>query len=1007
MNSRLMIATLVVAVALSGSLMANTLRQDTGADGIVSVEAENYDELIEQSGGTFELTGPKDDFTGVFGMEGTGGGNAGTTGYAASNPHMNYLIEFVKTGTHYVWVRAWGASGSDDSCHVGLNGEENTTSNRMDGWNANYTWSNDTMDNVPAFFEVPTVGVHTLNVYQRENGLIIDKIVLTTNPDYVPTGDGPPESDRGPSLAAVKPVPGDGAEDVLRDSLLSWTPSEYAVTHNVFVGQNFDDVNDATEPTFSNLDANSLDPGRYDFGQTYFWRVDEVNGAPDRTVFKGDIWSFTAEPYSIQMAGSDIIVTASSVSDEYSIPENTTNGTGLGDDETHGIKTETMWFTAMDDLTPWIQYEFDGVKKLDIMKVWNSNNSAESFLGYGVKGVLIEYSTDGQTWETLEDANEFSRAPGRPTYNEYDLIDFGGAVAKMVRLNIQSNWGGFLTSYSLSEVQFSAIPAAARTPLPVSGSVDILPGDVLSWRAGREAAQSRVYVSTDANEIADGLAPSLTSTTNSINLSAFDIEMGQTYYWRVDEVNNAEAASVWPGPVWSFLTVATLVVDDFERYNNDSPDRPFQVWLDGYGYSADEFFPAGYNGNGTGAGIGHDIWSVSSDHYNGDIMETTNTKPGSGQAMPFYYNNTGGVASQTERAFAPAQDWTLGGAQTLSIAFSGQTGNTGTLYVKINNSKIVYTGDPGNMALGFWQTWNVDLSSVNVQNVTKLQIGVEGSGAAGMLLIDDITLNANAVDPGDTGNKALVVWVSFHGADNVPADGAAGAGFTEAPDKAYTDLLKASGYNVIRYVTTNAPSVETLNTADLVIVSRSVASGGYQDDGATRWNSVTAPMIITGGYTIRSSRMGFTTGTTMVDTTGDITLTVNNPSHPVFAGIELAAGTMANSFAGVVTYPTDGTTVSRGISVNDDPLNADGTLLATISDAGNGPAGGMVIAEWQTGATMTHTGGVGTDTLAGHRLVFLTGSREASGISSETAGLYDLYEEGEQMLVNAVEYMLQ
>ncbi len=65
-----------------------------------------------------------------------------------------------------------------------------------------------------------------------------------------------------------------------------------------------------------------------------------------------------------------------------------------------------------------------------------------------------------------------------------------------------------------------------------------------------------------------------------------------------------------------------------------------------------------------------------------------------------------------------------------------------------------------------------------------------------------------------------------------------------------------------------------------------------------------------------------------------------------------------------------------------------------------------MIAEWQAGATLTHDGGAGTDTLGGHRLVFLTGSREASGITSDTAGLYDLYPDGEQMFLNAVQYML-
>jgi hypothetical protein len=98
--------------------------------------------------------------------------------------------------------------------------------------------------------------------------------------------------------------------------------------------------------------------------------------------------------------------------------------------------------------------------------------------------------------------------------------------------------------------------------------------------------------------------------------------------------------------------------------------------------------------------------------------------------------------------------------------------------------------------------------------------------------------------------------------------------------------------------------------------------------------------------------------------------------------------------------------VARGISINTDPVNAEGTILATISEAGNGPVGGMVIGEWQAGATLTHSGGAGTDTLAGHRLVFLTGSRETDGVNSETAGMYDLYADGEQMFLNAVKYMI-
>lgn len=229
-----------------------------------------------------------------------------------------------------------------------------------------------------------------------------------------------------------------------------------------------------------------------------------------------------------------------------------------------------------------------------------------------------------------------------------------------MRLNIQSNWGGVRMSYGLSEVQFSAMPVRARTPEPASGSVDLALDPVVTWRAGHDVDYHVIYVSTGVNAVADGTAPSVTSGTNSLDMTSLNLELGQTDYWRVDEVNEAEVVSVWAGPVWNFSTVDALVVEDFEGYSNFSPDRPFQTWLDGIGYSADEFFPVAYEGNGTGAAIGHDIWSPASPHFEGTIMETSITAPGSSQAMPFYYSNTGGAASQTERIFAEPQDWTIG-----------------------------------------------------------------------------------------------------------------------------------------------------------------------------------------------------------------------------------------------------------------------------------------------------------------------------------------------------------
>lgn len=247
-------------------------------------------------------------------------------------------------------------------------------------------------------------------------------------------------------------------------------------------------------------------------------------------------------------------------------------------------------------------------------------------------------------------------------------------------------------------------------------------------------------------------------------------------------------------------------------------------------------------------------------------------------------------------------------------------------------------------------------------------------------------------------NAANIAWVSFHPGDASPSANAATAGFTMAPDIGYTDLLAAHGHTVTRVVTSATPDAATLNSFDLVIIGRSVPSANYQNAGATAWNSITAPAIVMGGYVMRNSRMGYTTGGTIPDTTADISLTASDRNHPIFAGVPLdESGTMINSFAGIVSFNS---ITQRGVSVNTDPVAGGGTVLASISAAGS-PAGGLIIGEWPAGATM---GNATADILGGRRLVFLSGSRENS-ITSEGSGIYDLSGDGARMFANAVNYM--
>jgi len=467
-------------------------------------------------------------------------------------------------------------------------------------------------------------------------------------------------------------------------------------------------------------------PETLDFGQTYYWRVDEGDVAAARWD-RGDVWQFTAEPFAYPVAVENIAATASSKDADDIGPENTVNAAGL--DATGLLHTRdfegNMWRSSGEPDGAWIEYEFDKAYKLDQMWVWNYNGTGLN-VAYGLKNVTIEHSADGINYTTLGTTHEFLMAPGADDYAHNTTVDFGGAVAKYVKITANSNWSNGITNqYGLSEVRFFHIPLRARKPSPDSGATDVDLEVVLSFRAGRQAAEHNVYFSSDVQTVIDGTV--LVTTGSQTSHGPLSLDLGTTYYWKVDEINMAETPAMWQGDIWSFSTQEFFIVDDFEDYNDWPPDEIWSTWVDGYGVPT----------NGATVGYPAPDWGAG-EHY----VETT-TVHGGEQAMPFFYDNTGAVAySEGERTFAVPEDWTKADIQTLVLWFYGTAGNTGQLYVKINGSKMVYDGDVADIQQTSWKQWNVDLAQlgVNLQNVMILSIGIDGNGAGGTLYIDDIGL---------------------------------------------------------------------------------------------------------------------------------------------------------------------------------------------------------------------------------------------------------------------------
>ncbi|UCD50666.1 MAG: hypothetical protein JSW27_24475 [Phycisphaerales bacterium] len=536
-----------------------------------------------------------------------------------------------------------------------------------------------------------------------------------------------------PALASA-PSPADGATDVPRDDDLSWNAGEGATSRDVYFGTSFDDVNDGVGTLVSpGQAATSYDPGRLEFGQTYYWRIDEIGG-PEGTM-KGDVWSFEVEPFAYPV--ENVTVTANTTSEGDAVPEKMIDGSGLNEADQHSVDAADMWLGVPGADVPMIEFEFDQVYKLDQMVVWNYNVMFELMLGFGLKDVTVEYSADGTEWVVLGDV-EFAQATARADYEANTAVDFGGVAVKAVRLTVNSGYGP-LGQFGLSEVRFTYIPVQAREPQPADGDTGVSVATDLSWRAGRQAASHEVSLGTDPNALA------LIDTTDDTSVTPGTLDLETTYYWQVVEVNEAESISTWAGAVWSFAAQEFLVVDDFESYTDDEGSRIYESWLDGWV-------------NDTGSTVGY---------FEAPFAETSIVSSGS-QAMPLFYDNAG--VSTAEAELTLSQDWTASGIKSLAIAFHGAAGNTGQLYIKINNTKIAFDGNPGAIATPVWQVWNIDLSTAgNVSNVTKLTIGIEGAGATGVLYVDDIRLYAKTPEvivPVVPDDANLVAYYAFEGNAN-------------------------------------------------------------------------------------------------------------------------------------------------------------------------------------------------------------------------------------------------
>ncbi|MHC4324618.1 MAG: LamG domain-containing protein [Planctomycetota bacterium] len=289
-------------------------------------------------------------------------------------------------------------------------------------------------------------------------------------------------------------------------------------------------------------------------------------------------------------------------------------------------------------------------------------------------------------------------------------------------------------------------------PSPADGAADVKPSVILTWDAGAFAASHEVYFGVDANTVKNATTASPEykgpKALGDENYDPNKLMLNSTYFWRIDEVNEADPNNPWTGELWSFTTGDFLVIDDFESYDFED-NRIWYSWHDGIGYGGFGVDPY-FTGNRTGSVVG--------DENTVSYTEETIVHGGS-QSMPYWYDNNKrdfSNYSEAELKLDYPRDWTEQGMDKLIIWYRGILNNDAeALYVAIANNTgaaaIVVHDNPAAALIGAWTEWVIPLQSfadqgIILTDVDRIAIGVgtQGNittpGGAGKMYFDDIRL---------------------------------------------------------------------------------------------------------------------------------------------------------------------------------------------------------------------------------------------------------------------------
>ncbi len=457
------------------------------------------------------------------------------------------------------------------------------------------------------------------------------------------------------------------------NATLSWQSGLLAVSHDIFFGSNEESVRVGLSSVYHGLIVGT---GQLQFplpplekGTTYYWRIDERQSSG--LITQGDTWQFTT-------LGSD-----GGIQGRYF------DNTYLGEMPvlTRVDDHINLNFTQDNQLNRVLSSNQFSVRWTGQIFLPTSQNTTLSVIANDCVRLWVDGQVVMNDWIPHPTRQLSVTVPPNLNTPTQIVLEYAHIQGDP---HIQLLWSHGLQTPKIIPNGPLQPNTRSHSPTPGNANSDISQSPRLSWNAGTTVITHNLYLGT--NRISVRLAtphdPEFLVQQNTASYDLPPLDLNQTYYWRVDDVNSFNQPNVATGQVWQFTTSDYVTLEDFESYANLPPQRIFVAWLDGWGYS--QPYPA-QPGNNTGATVGH---------MDRPYAEQRIVHAGK-QSMPLAYNNSGAYQnSETKHGFASPLDMTSQNNQslnTLSLAFHGQPDAVGQFSRQQNTFNLTGSGT------GFWE----------------------------------------------------------------------------------------------------------------------------------------------------------------------------------------------------------------------------------------------------------------------------------------------------------------